>query len=84
MTSYTNKLNQTKKTLFPPSVKSGLYIITSISAKRHYIGESDTATLRLNAHKSALKRGIHSNDILQTDFANYSTNLRFVRRRFFV
>jgi len=64
-----NKKN--KENLFDPSLKSGLYLITCISAETHYVGQSEYVTRRLNAHKSALRRRIHENKEMQTDFDKY-------------
>lgn len=67
-----NKNNiRNKENLFDPSLKSGLYLITCIPAEKHYVGESEYVTRLLNAHKSALRRGIHENKNMQKDFDQY-------------
>lgn len=63
-----------KENLFDISLKSGLYLITCISIEKHYVGESEYATRRLNAHKSALRRGVHENNEMQKDFDKYGIN----------
>lgn len=60
-----------KENFFDSSLKSGLYLITCIPTKKHYVGESEYITRRLNAHKSALSRGIHENREMQNDFDKY-------------
>ena len=51
--------------------KSGIYLISCIKKQKHYIGESNNITARLCAHKNKLKRNIHENKELQSDFNEY-------------
>nr|YP_010835567.1 hypothetical protein NQY40_pgp076 [Ulva meridionalis]WFS80035.1 hypothetical protein [Ulva meridionalis] len=51
--------------------KSGIYVISCIKKQKHYIGESNNITARLCAHKNKLKRNIHENKELQSDFNEY-------------
>lgn len=60
-----------KKTFFDFSEKEGLYIIICIPIQ-YYIGQSSHVTRRINAHKTALRRGCHSNLSMQEDFNFYS------------
>jgi group I intron endonuclease len=51
--------------------KSGIYKISCIKKEKHYIGESENITARLCAHKNKLRRNIHENNELQSDFNQY-------------
>nr|QUV75649.1 hypothetical protein [Caulerpa lentillifera] len=51
--------------------KSGIYIISCLKMNKHYIGESENVIARLCAHKNKLKRNIHENKELQSDFNSY-------------
>ena len=57
--------------------KSGIYIISCLKKEKYYIGESENVTARLCAHKNKLKRNIHENTELQSDF-NYYGNEHFL------
>jgi group I intron endonuclease len=70
-----------KENLFDPSLKSGLYLITCIPLEKHYVGESEYVTRRLNAHKLALNRGIHENNEMQKDFDEYGLD-QFLFQKF--
>lgn len=54
--------------------KPGIYLITCIKKDKYYIGESNNVTSRLCAHKNKLRRNIHENRELQSDFNNYGEN----------
>nr|YP_636222.1 putative site-specific DNA endonuclease [Tupiella akineta]AAV80645.1 putative site-specific DNA endonuclease [Tupiella akineta] len=64
-----------KENLFDLSLKAGLYVITCLANRKHYIGESGNVTPRLNAHKNKLRRGYHENQALQKDFHLYGEKL---------
>ena len=51
--------------------KSGIYIISCLKKEKHYIGESENVTARLCAHKNKLRKNIHENKELQSDFNYY-------------
>ncbi len=51
--------------------KSGIYVISCIKNQKHYIGESNNITARLCAHKNKLRRNVHENKELQSDFNKY-------------
>ena len=51
--------------------KSGIYTISCIKNEKYYIGESRNVTARLCAHKNKLRRNIHENRELQSDFNKY-------------
>ena len=55
-------------------MKSGVYIITSISENKHYIGQSVDWKERLFSHKSALKYNYHRNLHLQNAYNKYGKN----------
>nr|QUO98942.1 putative GIY-YIG homing endonuclease [Oedogonium crispum] len=76
-------LNKNKENLFDSSLKSGLYLITCIPLEKHYVGESSDVTQRINAHKSALRRGIHVNRKMQEDFQNYGENAFVFQKLYF-
>jgi group I intron endonuclease len=61
----------TPNSLFPSSLKSGIYSITCKPLQKHYIGISKSVKPRLNAHKNALKRNLHFCRELQNDFNKY-------------
>lgn len=63
-----------KENLFDCSIKAGLYLITCLTNQKHYVGQFSYVTRRLNAHKNLLKRGCHSNLIMQKDFHFYGEN----------
>lgn len=54
--------------------KSGIYLISCIKKEKYYIGESTNVSSRLCAHKNKLKRNIHENKELQSDFNQYGEN----------
>nr|AYQ94905.1 hypothetical protein [Microspora sp. UTEX LB472] len=54
--------------------KAGLYVITCIPLSKHYVGETDNITRRLNAHKSDLRRNCHHNQQLQADYKQYGVD----------
>ncbi len=58
----------------PSSLKSGLYIITSIPLQKHYVGISQSVNPRLNVHKNSLKRNCHFCKELQNDFNQYGVD----------
>lgn len=60
-----------KENLFNTSMKSGIYVITCLKNNKHYVGQSEKVISRLNAHKNKLRRQIHENKDLQTDFIQY-------------
>lgn len=82
-----NRINEknikSKENLFDPSLKSGLYLITCFSTEKHYVGESDYVIRRINAHKSALRRGIHTNSEMQKDFDQYGIDNFLFQKLFF-
>lgn len=49
----------------------GIYIIKCNANNKVYIGQSINLRRRLNEHKSNLKRGVHSNNHLQSAFNKY-------------
>lgn len=51
--------------------KSGIYTISCLKNEKYYIGESKNVTARLCAHKNKLRRNIHENRELQSDFNKY-------------
>lgn len=51
--------------------KPGIYLISCIKKEKYYIGESNNVTSRLCAHKNKLRRNIHENKELQSDFNQY-------------
>nr|AIT94654.1 putative GIY-YIG homing endonuclease [Chlorosarcina brevispinosa] len=69
--------------LFPSSLKSGLYVITCQRLDKHYVGQSENVTARLNAHKTKLKRGCHESSVLQEDFQKYGENGFLFQKLFF-
>lgn len=54
--------------------KPGIYLISCIKKEKYYIGESNNVTSRLCAHKNKLRRNIHENKELQSDFNQYGEN----------
>lgn len=54
--------------------KSGIYLISCIKKQKYYIGESDNVSSRLCAHKNKLRRNIHENKELQSDYNQYGEN----------
>jgi group I intron endonuclease len=80
-----NKKNsiKNKENLFDSSLKSGLYVITCIPLQKHYLGQSSYITRRLNAHKSALNRGIHENAEMQKDYNKYGENAFIFQKLYF-
>nr|YP_010987505.1 GIY-YIG homing endonuclease [Hydrocytium acuminatum]WOR09550.1 GIY-YIG homing endonuclease [Hydrocytium acuminatum] len=79
----TLKNMKNKENLFDPSLKAGLYLITCIPIEKHYVGESEYVTRRLNAHKSTLRRGIHENNEMQRDFDKYGINAFLFQKLYF-
>lgn len=63
--------------------KSGIYIISCLKQAKYYIGESDNVTARLCAHKNKLKRNIHENKELQSDFNYYGEEYFLFQKLFF-
>ena len=51
--------------------KSGIYLISCKEKQKYYIGESKNVTTRLCAHKNKLRRNIHENKELQSDFNRF-------------
>nr|QWL15254.1 hypothetical protein [Ulva rigida] len=51
--------------------KSGIYVISCIKKQKYYIGQSQNVTTRLCNHKNKLRRNIHENTQLQSDFNQY-------------
>ena len=47
---------------------AGVYMIKNLRNKKVYIGSTSNIEERLQAHRSALRRGKHSNKALQEDF----------------
>ena len=47
---------------------AGVYMIENLRNKKVYIGSTSNIEERLQAHRSALRRGKHSNKALQEDF----------------
>ena len=54
--------------------KSGIYLVSCLQNKKYYIGESENVTARLCAHKNKLRKNIHENKELQSDFNYYGEN----------
>lgn len=52
-------------------LKSGIYIISCKEKQKHYIGQSENVVTRLCAHKNKLRRNIHENKQLQSDFNKF-------------
>lgn len=75
-----NQKTSSKKPLFDRSLKSGDYLITCLPLDKHYIGVSDNVRVRINAHKSALRRNCHEVAALQADYNTYKQdNFMFQR-----
>ena len=52
-----------------PEGRSGLYSICCVPLQKHYVGESQNTVVRF--HNNQLKRGIHTNRDMQSDFNTY-------------
>jgi group I intron endonuclease len=63
--------------------KAGLYVITCIPLSKHYVGETDNITRRLNAHKSDLRRNCHHNQQLQADYNQWGVDQFFFQKLLF-
>ena len=59
------------------NMKSGLYVITCLITRRHYIGQSKQAKNKLLDHKRKLTTGKHENVLLQKDFNRYGEHQFF-------
>jgi group I intron endonuclease len=83
--TFNNEKNliKNKENLFDSSLKSGFYLITCVPLEKHYVGESNDVTRIINAHKSALRRGIHVNRKMQEDFENYGENAFVFQKLYF-
>ena len=55
-------------TLISPRKQPGLYMIHCQTTDYRYYGESENVSGRLASHKSMLRRKIHSNAVLQSDW----------------
>lgn len=51
--------------------KPGIYLISCKKIEKYYIGESQNVVTRLCAHKNKLRRNIHENKELQSDFNKF-------------
>lgn len=51
--------------------EAGIYVITCVPEQKYYVGTSEHVRRRINAHRSAFKRGVHDNRGLQHDFNKY-------------
>jgi group I intron endonuclease len=54
---------------------AGLYIIMCLANGKQYIGQSSYVKNRFAKHKSLLRRGVHENRKLQTDFTLYGEDM---------
>jgi group I intron endonuclease len=50
---------------------TGIYFIQCISNKKYYVGQAYDIEKRLNGHLKELRRGVHHNKGLQSDFSEY-------------
>lgn len=48
-----------------------IYKITNIENEKNYIGQTNNFARRKREHKTALKRGVHSNNLLQNSWKKY-------------
>lgn len=76
-------ISKNKGNLFDSAIKSGIYVITCVPAKKYYIGQSSAVTRRLNAHKSKLRRGCHENRFMQKDFNLYGEDSFLFQKLYF-
>jgi len=72
-----------KENLFDSSLESGFYLLTCVPLEKYYVGESCYVTQRINAHKYALRVGIHVNRKMQEDFDNHSENTFIFQKLYF-
>ena len=63
--------------------KSGIYVISCIKKEKYYIGESENVRARLCVHKNKLRRNIHENRELQSDFNKYGENFFLFQKLIF-
>ena len=57
------------------NLPSGVYKITNTINGKIYVGESTSYKIRFAGHKSRLKRGVHRNPGLQTDYDQHSLDI---------
>ena len=57
------------------NLPAGVYKITNTINGKIYVGESTVYPKRFHQHKNRLKRGVHSNPGLQTDYDQYSLDI---------
>ena len=75
---YNRKYKQENKDLIRKHYKNkpaGVYKITNTINGKIYVGESTGYFYRFSAHKSLLKRGVHKNPGLQTDYDQHSLDI---------
>ena len=57
------------------NLPAGVYKITNTINGKIYVGESTGYPIRLHQHKNCLKRGVHENPGLQTDYDQHSLDI---------
>ena len=60
-----------------PRSQSGFYKITNLLNNRIYVGQSQNVYERRIEHFKALRRGVHPNKLMQTDWNKNHRGFRF-------